>query len=252
MQDNGQSTDISQSVIAAVQRSLFRDQEPPPLVAKIIIALTIDIIEGRMPPGYELPAQQLARRFGVSRAPVREALLALARDGAIEINARKRPKVAAVTLEHAREDFEVRSKLYELVSELVVNRASDAQLEELRAWTEILHQDVDSGDVNAYFWHNRGFRQSEAALTGNRRLQDMLESLGLRTYRISRLNLSLRGNIGKAVVEQESLLSAYLERDVKLATAINSRMLENSYRAVQEAGGLTPGAVEALARSMLR
>jgi len=125
--------------------------------------LALNIVEGRLPPGHEVNSAELARRFKTSRTPVREALLLLEREGLVVIPPRRRPYVSPVTLAQVREMYEIRASLYSLVSELVVARASDAERAGLTALQRQLETDADAGDVDAYFWHNVGFRAAERA-----------------------------------------------------------------------------------------
>jgi len=97
---------------------------------------------------------------------------------------------------------------YSLVSELVVARASDAELAGLTAWQRQLELMPTAGDVDAYFWHNVGFRAAEASLSGNNELQRRLSGLGLQMHRFRHLSLSLPGRLRHSVADHERLIRA--------------------------------------------
>ena len=133
----------------------------------IVEDIALRIVLGRLPSGADVNSVDVARRYGSSRTPVREALLTLRREGLVEIPARRRPRVALVTLvEEVREVYQVRANLRGLVGELVAESAGGADLAGLADRHDLLRADAERGDVDAYFWHNVGFHQAEAGSPG--------------------------------------------------------------------------------------
>ena len=93
-----------------MRRMLLRDgRRTVSLVDHIVEDIAPQIIVGRLPPGADLNSVDLARRYASSRTPVREALLTLQREGLVEIPARRRPRVALVTLDQVRDIYQVRA-----------------------------------------------------------------------------------------------------------------------------------------------
>jgi DNA-binding GntR family transcriptional regulator len=212
------------------------------LVERIAEDLAVQIIDGTLPPGADLNSVELAKRYRTSRTPVREALLTLQREGLVDIPARRRPRVARVTLAQAREMYEVRASLHGLVSELIVRNADDDALKMLRSRHERLRAAASADDVDAYFWHNVAFRQAEAEVAGNGQLARMLGSLGLRTLQLRHVSLSLPGRLDRSVADHERLLMAYADRDPDLAIAITKAIIMAGLRAIEASGwpGLAP------------
>ncbi len=67
------------------------------LARDVLLALRADIISGKLPPGEALAEPVLARQFGSSRAPVREALIELEREGLVQFEPTGRTKVRTLT-----------------------------------------------------------------------------------------------------------------------------------------------------------
>lgn len=201
--------------------------------------LAVRIVEGRLLPGHEVNSAELARRFNTSRTPVREALLLLEREGLVVVPPRRRPYVSPVALSQVREIYEIRASLYALVSELVVRRASDEEIAGLAAWQKLLEQDARDGEVDAYFWHNVGFRNHEASLAKNGELQRRLSSLGLQMHRFRHLSLSLPGRLLHSLADHERLVRAYADRDAALAAAVSRSLVMRGYRAIESSGRVT-------------
>jgi DNA-binding GntR family transcriptional regulator len=208
------------------------------LAFTIFQEIAVGIVEGRLPPGHEVNSAELARRFSTSRTPVREALLLLERESLVIIPPRRRPYVSPVDMAQVREIYEIRASLYALVSELLVARASDAEIFGLRRWQGLLSADASAGDVDAYFWHNVGFRDAEASLSKNGELQRRLSSLGLQMHRFRHLSLSLPGRLLHSVADHERLVNAYADRDAAMAAAVSRSLVMRGYRAIERAGGV--------------
>jgi DNA-binding GntR family transcriptional regulator len=206
------------------------------IVDEVIVAIGTDIIEGRLRPGDDLNSVELARSFGSSRTPVREALLTLEREGFVEISAYRRPKVARLTLEEVRELYSLRIELYAMVSRAVVIKADDADLEVLRGLQAALAQAVADNDVDAYFWRNVHFRNAEAAIAGNTTLSRVLDSLGLRTLQLRHLSLSLPGRLHRSLADHDRLLRAYEDRDAVLAAALSQSLVRRGLAAIERSG----------------
>lgn len=207
-----------------------------PLAQEIFDEIAIAIVEGRLKPGDMLNSVDLARRFGTSRTPVREALTELERQGIVVVPPRRRPYIAQLTLKRIRDVYDIRSSLNALVSELIVERLPKGELKELWDWYYALEEDVAKGDVDRYFWHNVGFRLVEARLSGNEDLQRILATLGLRTLQFRHLSLSLPGRLQRSLEDHKRLLVAYEERDSQSAVAATRSLIMLGYRAIERSG----------------
>ncbi|GEL26688.1 hypothetical protein PSU4_56420 [Pseudonocardia sulfidoxydans NBRC 16205] len=206
------------------------------IVDEIIVRVGTDIIEGRLLPGDDLNSVELARNFGSSRTPVREALLTLEREGFVEISAHRRPRVAPLRIEEVRELYRVRAHLYALVSRELVEVASDDDLDRLQALQDELALAVALDDVDRYFWTNVDFRNTEAQITGNRTLRRVLDNLGLRMLQLRHVSLSLPGRLTASLADHDRLLRAYRDRDADLAAALTSSLVIRGLAAIERSG----------------
>lgn len=96
------------------------------------------ILFGDYLPGVALVDQEIARELGVSRTPVREALLRLKLEGLVRIIPRGGFFVVEVSVQKIREITEVRLVLEECLARLAIGRRSDALLADFRDWLEKL------------------------------------------------------------------------------------------------------------------
>ena len=205
-------------------------------VDEIALAVLSDIVEGRLHPGDDLNSVELARTFQTSRTPVREALLILEREGLVQISAHRRPRVARLSLREVRELYELRATLYGVVSRAIVRVADQADFDRLRDIQSGLERAVADGDVDAYFWLNVEFRNTEVDITGQETLRRVLDGLGLRTLQLRHLSLSLPGRISESVADHARLLRAYEDRDEDLAAALTMSLVRRGLAAIEGSG----------------
>src|SRR5882757_10242800 len=88
------------------------------LAEEVTAKLRRAIVSGQIKPGTPLAEPVLAQRFGASRAPIREALIALERDGLVEFNERSRTRVRPLTVVDFQEICSMRMALEGLAARL--------------------------------------------------------------------------------------------------------------------------------------
>ena len=209
---------------------------PDSLVGTIATAIASDIVAGRLRAGDDLNSVELARRFETSRTPVREALLLLEKEGLVDIESRRRPRVKRWTRVEVRELYLVRSTLYALVAELIVAAATDEDLRLLRECYERLVKAAGAGDVEAFFRANVAFRDLEAEICRNTQLRRMLDSLGLRVLQLRHYSISLPGGMRDSIADRERLIHAYDDRDAVLAAALSRSTVLRALARIEQSG----------------
>lgn len=207
-----------------------------PLAQLIFDELAIQIVEGRLLPGDQINSVDLARRFGTSRTPVREALIALERQRVLVIPPRRRPHIAHVTSRHVRDVYHLRASLFALVSELIFDNYTEVPLQELWIWQEALEDDARRGDIESYFWHNVGFRLVEVKLSGSEDVQRIVADLGMRTLQFRHLSLTDPARLIPSAQDHRRLLMAYQERDKDTAAAMSRGLIMSGLRAIRRSG----------------
>ncbi|MEU6199821.1 GntR family transcriptional regulator [Streptomyces sp. NPDC047061] len=211
----------------------LRDRREP-LVAQIAEWVGAGIIEGRLAAGQDLNSVDLSRRFDTSRTPVREALMVLEQEGLVEMKARRRPRVAAPSLQDIRDIYQVRRQLLSMLAALLVERATDEEIGELRGRVEKMRGLADEGDVDAYFWSHVQLQERMTEIVGNATLKQILDSLALRTLMLRHLSLTRPGRLAYSVDDQERLMQACEERDGELASALIAGATVRALRSVEE------------------
>lgn len=123
-------------------------------------------------PGESLVEATVARRYGVSRTPVREALGLLVKEGLVEGIARKGYFVSTLSLEEALEAYHIRLLLEPEAAALAAPRINEHDLEILHAIDSNYFSGERSFEVANLEWHT-----VIAAASGNRRLARLIRGL---------------------------------------------------------------------------
>jgi DNA-binding GntR family transcriptional regulator len=176
--------------------------------AHVIAArLEAEIIAGERKPRERLVELELAARFRVSRAPVREALRLLEREGLVAIDVRG-VHVAGITVQEVADIFEILAHLEELYTVLAAPCLTPPALTRMRAVLAEMATAVHENDVRRYFDLNIGFHAVIREACRNRRLIDLLGTLGKPTLRYRHLAMSLPGRLPVSLEEHRRILAA--------------------------------------------
>ena len=115
------------------------------LVDTIAAEIRSRIMSGEFPIGAQLRQAELAKAFGVSRTPVREALRQLQSGGLIEVHRNRGAVVRVPAPWEVREAYEVRAELEGLAAARAVNRLSRNELATLREANELMYERSKAG-----------------------------------------------------------------------------------------------------------
>jgi DNA-binding GntR family transcriptional regulator len=113
------------------------------LVELAVLRLSRDILSGRIEPGARLVEEQLTRRLGISRAPVREALRLLAQQGLVEHVPRRGVRVATLSERDVQELYEVRDLLEREAVRKAFAVGRTVDLTDLRAALQVMRVATD-------------------------------------------------------------------------------------------------------------
>jgi len=178
--------------------------------------LRSDILNCSLAPGDDMREQELAERYAVSRQPVREALLRLAREHLVTVHPRQGYRVNPISLSDARDILRFRFALEPACVAEAIDSASDDVLKALDRFRRF------KGDHEDFITYNRAFHSALAAASGNRRMAAALCDLIGQADRLVRVSLAnVRGHDpAKLVAEHVALIEAMQQRDRRGAARI--------------------------------
>ena len=185
------------------------------------------IVEGTLAPGARLNERVLCEHLGVSRTPLREAYKVLAAEGLVQLLPNRGAQVTALTHDEVAHTFELLGTLEALNGELAAQRATDAELSELKRLTRAMKAAHAAFDLPAYYRLNQAIH----ALIGSAARNPVLAE----TYRTvnARLQaLRFRSNLNRdkwkiAMKEHEAIAQALTARDGQLVARLLRQHVAN-------------------------
>jgi DNA-binding GntR family transcriptional regulator len=155
----------------------FTPQLPPSLTTQVTDFLTHAITRGDLTGGQRLVENELQRRFGVSRAPIRESFRILEKNGLVVTIPREGTYVRKITQRDVEENFPIRAYLEGLASRLALPNLKSEDIEGMESALTKMNEAAEESDFTSYVKHHRDFHEIFIAASGNRTLIGVLENL---------------------------------------------------------------------------
>lgn len=209
---------------------------------EIIRTLEEEILGGVLRPGDRLDEAELARRFAVSRTPIRDALRHLAAESLVDFRPRQSAMVARLTIPRMIEMFEVMAELEGACARLACGRITGDLLAEARAANADCAGTIETGDVQAFYLANNRFHEAIYLASGNEFLREQTLALRNRLSPYRRQVTYQPGRMRATVMEHERVLAAIVKMDgpaADLAMRSHVQLLGSGVSDLISALGLT-------------
>ena len=176
------------------------------LAEELRLQLADDIVRGALEPGSLLDESDIARRFNVSRTPVREALRQLVASGLVNARAHRSAVVARPTVAQL-------NSMFEAMGELAAERMPVVQRRELEGLHERLR--ILSYDGNPQLFHevNEAFHNAIYAGSQNGYVAEMALATRVRVQPFRRAQFRNLGRLAKSYVEHDKVVVAIMRGD---------------------------------------
>jgi DNA-binding GntR family transcriptional regulator len=180
-------------------------------------AIETEILTGAIAPEARLDETALARRFGVSRTPIREALQGLAAAGLITIRPRRGATVNAPDFRRLIEMFDLMAEMEALCARQAARRLLPAHRADIVGTLDACRAAAEHGDTDAYYYENERFHQAIYAASQNGFVAEQARALQKRLSSYRRLQLRVRNRMMSSFAEHEAIVAAILAGDEELA-----------------------------------
>jgi len=197
----------------AVNRAVFREQIKDVLMQRIV--------DGEYEPGERIVELRIADEFGVSQAPVREALRELESLRLVESEPFRGARVRAVRADEIAESYPVRAALEELAANLAAERLAGAAAP-LQAEIDAMRAAAVDGDLRAFVRHDVAFHRVFVEASANLTLIEVWQSL----------HVDLRTRF--TLIQRLEDLAEVAESHVPIKQALDAGDAERAGRVVRE------------------
>lgn len=189
------------------------------------------ILDNVWPPGHRALEQEIALVLGMSRTPIREALVRLQNDGLVEVVPRHGMRVLAVSPADMREIYEILTALECMAAEIVAHRKpSEDELQPLIQATADMDLALAKDDLDAWAVADERFHSSLVELCGNRQLAATVWNYWDRAHRARMFSLRLRPKPVNSTQEHMALLERLRAGDAVGASLVNRHHRERASR----------------------
>lgn len=193
---------------------------PRPLAREEVYAQVRDwIVRGVLRPGEALRDQDIAAQLGVSRTPVREALLRLEVEGFVETAHNRWTHVAPLDLTRAAELYPLIETLEVFALEQVGPALTDEQLGRLASANRQLQGALERQDAEGAVAADSAFHEVWVEQAGNRELIGVLGQLKLKLHRVELAYFDVEGHAQSSLAEHAAILEALRAQQWTEATA---------------------------------
>ncbi|CAM3368301.1 GntR family transcriptional regulator [Deinococcus saxicola] len=173
------------------------------------------VLDGEIAPGERIGEVELGERLGVSRTPIREAIMRLTQDGLLVAEANKGVRVRTVTAQEARDTYAVREELDGLGAALAAAAHTAADAAALRAALNEVNA-AGGGDYRQQTRLDLGFHRAITGATHNAALGDLARDLEQRVALIKHQTRTYNAH-PETAAQHAAILKAVLDRDAPAA-----------------------------------
>lgn len=183
------------------------------LAEELRLQLADEIVRGALRPGAALDETDIARRFNVSRTPVREALRQLVASGLVEARAHRGAVVAQPSIERLTAMFEAMAELEALCASLAAERMTPAERHRLEAVHEELRVLSYAGNPERFHEVNERFHNSIYAGSQNGYIAEITLATRVRVQPFRRAQFRNLGRLAKSHAEHDRVVVAIMRGD---------------------------------------
>lgn len=186
---------------------------------RIFARIQQEIVEGKLKPGSKISEPELARAYGISRGPLREAIGRLEACSLVVRKANVGARVVSLSSEQLLEIYHVREALEGMAARLAATAMSDEEIADLARLLSGHRQQIEEAPGLGYFqkegdldFHYRIVQGSK-----NSRLIELLCNDLYHLVRLYRYQFGLVSRAQRALVEHEHIVAAIADRDGEMA-----------------------------------
>ena len=214
--------------------NIMKEEDYLPLREVVFMTLRKQILRGELKPGERLMEIALAKKLGVSRTPIREAIRMLEHEELVVMIPRRGAHVADISRQELNDVLEVRMALEVLAARKACARMTQEEIAELDAAESRFEALVSTEDVdiNELGQADEQFHDVIDRATQNRRLIQLLNNLREQMYRFRVEYLKDPGVRRELILEHSGMIRAFREKDVEECVEITGRHIENQQKTI--------------------
>ncbi|MQA25829.1 MAG: FCD domain-containing protein [Micromonosporaceae bacterium] len=183
------------------------------------------IVSLELLPGQALSEVELANHYGVSRTPVREALIRLGDAGLVEVVPQVGTFVARISVRDVTEAQFIREALERASLPGVVDRVTEVDAARLRDLLDVQRRAVASGDQQLFFVADEDLHRALLEIAGHTKVWPVVQSIKGHLDRVRRLSLPEPQVLEQLIIQHTAIVDHVLRKDHRAADEVLTRHL---------------------------
>jgi GntR family transcriptional regulator, rspAB operon transcriptional repressor len=218
----------TEATLRTVTASPRRSGRPRAATAasKIYSELRAELVSLQRRPGEVVSEAEIALAYGISRTPVREAILKLSDEGLLEIFPQSGIFVSRIPLAALPEAIIIRKALEATTAQMAAERATASQILVLHSILQRQREASAAGDSDSFHRADEMFHATIAEVAGYPGIWSLIQQVKVHVDRYRRLTLPQAGRIPRVIAEHEAVLDAIEAHDASAARAAMEFHLE--------------------------
>jgi len=185
---------------------------------KVYKILREEIIQRKFPPGERLVERDLIKKFGISKTPIREAIIRLKKDGLVEGSLRQSASVIRISRKDVVEIYDLREILEGLAAKYAAEEITSEKAEKLRLIIRLSENCLKENNFKEYSRFDLKFRNSIGIISENKRLYQMMQSLRYQIRILMATSITLLGRgMKESLSEHKKIVETIINQNSDLA-----------------------------------
>lgn len=191
-------------------------ERPITLRERIVAFVKDSVINGRLKPGERVPEHEIAKNFGISRTPIREAFRQLESEGFITVIPRKGAIVSPITAKDVSEFYSIKSLLEGYAAGLACAKFTEKELKRLTQINQQMQKCATKEDVRGFYLLDNQFHEVFLSSSGNDKLCELAHQIAQQFERFRIMALSLPGRMNTSIKQHEDIIMAFTDKNAEL------------------------------------
>ena len=208
--------------------------------SRIYSDLRAELVSLHRRPGEPISEAEIALSYGVSRTPVREAMLKLSDEGLLEIFPQSGSYVSRIPLGALPEAIIIRKALEATTAQMAAERAGASQILDLHSILERQREADAAGERDAFHQADEMFHAVIADVAGYPGIWTLILQVKVHVDRYRRLTLPQQGRMAQVIAEHEAVLDAIEAHDPAGAQAAMEFHLERLLADISATQSINP------------
>jgi len=208
--------------------------------SRIYSELRNELVSMRRRPGDVVSEAEIAVTYGVSRTPVREAILKLSDEGLLDVFPQSGIFVSRIPLAALPEAIIIRKALEETTARLAAERVTASQILQLRSIVERQREADAAGDRVAFHQADELFHAVIADIARHPGIWTLIQHVKVHVDRYRQLTLPVAGRMTEVIAEHEPILAAIEAHDPQRAGIAMERHLDRLLLDISETQHTNP------------